>query len=385
MSPRAATTAVFFANGAMIGTWVAHIPSVQDRLDVSKSTIGIALLCMAAGALIAMPLTGQVLHHRSSASVTRAAALTFCLLLPLPLLMPTPVALAASLVLFGAANGAMDVAMNAHGVAVERERGRPIMSSLHAGWSFGGLAGAAGVALGAALGLDIRVQGAIATAFAWLIALAATRHLGTASSHSDEPAGRLTWPSRAVLPLGVLCFLVAVTEGAMGDWSGIYLKRDLGADASTAATGFAAFSLGMALGRLVGDDLNRRLGAGRLLRSGMALVAVALAAFLAIGEPVPTVVGLAILGLGISNSIPLLFSAAGRVPPAGPSMSAVFTIGYLGFLVGPPLIGFLADAIGLPSALALLVLFAGAVAVAGGRAAGVEAAGRDPVGAAHPA
>jgi MFS family permease len=386
VTPRAATAAIFFANGVMIGTWVAHIPAVQDRLDVSKSTIGLALLCMAAGALVAMPLTGQVLHRRSSASVTTAAALTFCVMLPLPLLAPTPLALAAALVIFGAANGAMDVAMNAHGVAVEKELKRPVMSSLHAGWSFGGLAGAAGVALGATAGLDPRVQATIATVFAWLLAFAATRHLGTASSHSeDEAAGRLTLPSRAVLPLGVFCFLVAVTEGAMGDWGGIYLRRDLDASAGVAATAFAAFSLGMAVGRLGGDAINHRFGAERLLRGGMAVVAVTLAALLAIGQPVAAIAGFAILGLGIANAIPLLFSAAGRVPPAGSSMSAVFTIGYMGFLVGPPLIGFLADAIGLPGALAVLVGFAAAVALLGGRAAGVEAAGRDPVGEPHPA
>jgi predicted MFS family arabinose efflux permease len=145
MSPRAATFAVFAVNGAMIGTWVAHIAWLQDRLDVSKSPIGLALLCMAAGALVAMPLTGQVLDRRSSAQVTRIAALLFCLMLPLPLLAPSPVALGAILFVFGAANGAMDVSMNAHGVAVERDLGRPIMSSLHGGWSLGGFA-AAGLA-----------------------------------------------------------------------------------------------------------------------------------------------------------------------------------------------------------------------------------------------
>ena len=145
--------------------------------------------------------------------------------------------------------------------------------------------------------------------------------------------------------IGALCFLVMVTEGAMGDWSGIYLKQDLGAAGSAAATGFAGFSLGMALARLAGDDLARRWGSGRLLSAGMALVTVALAIVLLVGDPVVAVVGFALIGVGIANAVPLLFSAAGRVPPSGPSLAAVFTVGYTGFIVGPPLIGVLADAI----------------------------------------
>ena len=253
MTPRWATFGAFFLNGAMIGTWVGQIPFVQDRLDVSKATIGLALLCMASGAMVAMPLTGQILDRRSSATITRIAALVYLPLLALPLFAPTPAWLCLGLIVFGAANGSMDVAMNAHGVAVERALGRPIMSSLHAGWSFGGLAGSGGVALAIALGIDPRIEGVIASAALWLMAVGITARLGSASAHpSTVRAGSRS--SRGVLLIGALCFLVMVTEGAMGDWSGIYLKNDLGAGASAAATGFAGFSLGMALARLAGTD-----------------------------------------------------------------------------------------------------------------------------------
>jgi predicted MFS family arabinose efflux permease len=385
MTPRAATFAAFFINGAMIGTWVAQIPFVQDRLDVSKSTIGLALLCMASGAMIAMPLTGHVLDRRSSAAVTRTAALVYLPLLALPLFASSPVLLGAALVLFGAANGAMDVAMNAHGVAVERTLHRPIMSSLHAGWSFGGLAGSGGVALGVALGIDPRAEGMIAVALLWVLALVVTARLGSASAHSEHGAGGFALPSRGVLLIGALCFLVMVTEGAMGDWSGIYLRHDLGAGASAAATGFAGFSLGMALARLAGDGLARRWGAGRVLSAGMGLVTVALAAVLIVGEPVAAVVGFALIGVGVANAVPLLFSAAGRVPPSGPSLAAVFTVGYTGFIAGPPLIGVLADAVSLPAALATLCVAALAVTVLGGRAARAgERSARRAAGEPHP-
>ncbi len=376
MTPRAATFSVFFLNGAMIGTWVGQIPFVQERLDVSKATIGLALLCMAIGAMIAMPLTGQVLDRRSSATVTRTAALIYLPLLALPLFAPTPVFLGLALVLFGAANGAMDVSMNAHGVAVERTLGRPIMSSLHAGWSFGGLAGSGGVALAVALGLEPRIEGVIASAILWVAGVAITTRLGGASAHSEHESSGFAIPSRGVLLIGALCFLVMVTEGAMGDWSGIYLKQDLGAGASAAATGFAGFSLGMALARLAGDGLAHRWGSGRLLSAGMGLVTAALAATLLIGEPVVAVVGFALIGVGIANAVPLLFSAAGRVPPSGPSLAAVFTVGYTGFIVGPPLIGVLADAISLPAALGVLCAAGLAVTLLGSRAADAEAAGR---------
>jgi predicted MFS family arabinose efflux permease len=376
VTPRWATFAAFFVNGAMIGTWVGQIPFVQDRLDVSKSTIGLALLCMATGALIAMPLTGQILDRRSSAVVTRVAALLYLPLMSLVLNAPSPALLGLALIVFGAGNGAMDVAMNAHGVAVERTLGKPIMSSLHAGWSFGGLAGSGGVALAIGLGVDPRIEGAIASAVLWVFALVITGRLGPASAHSEHGSSGFALPSRGVLLIGALCFLVMVTEGAMGDWSGIYLKHDLGASGAAAATGFAGFSLGMALARITGDEINRRVGAGRLLTGGMALVTVALAAVLLIGDPVVAVIGFALIGIGIANAVPLLFSAAGRVPPSGPSLAAVFTVGYTGFIIGPPLIGVLADAASLPVALGLLCISGLAVTLLGGRAAAAEEAGR---------
>jgi predicted MFS family arabinose efflux permease len=384
MSPRAATFGAFFLNGAMIGTWVAQIPFLQERLDISKSTIGLALLCMAAGAMIAMPITGHLLDRLPSALVTRVAAIVYLPLLALPLYAPTPVALGAVLILFGAANGAMDVAMNGHGVAVERTLGKPIMSSLHAGWSFGGLAGSGGVALAVALGVEPRMEGLVAAGVLWLMAWGITARLGSATAQSEHGGG-FALPSRGVLLIGALCFLVMVTEGAMGDWSGIYLKQDLDAPGSAAATGFAGFSLGMALARLAGDEVARRWGSGRLLSAGMALVTVALAVVLLVGEPIVAVVGFALIGVGIANAVPLLFSAAGRVPPSGPSLAAVFTVGYTGFIVGPPLIGVLADAVSLPAALATLCVFGLAVTLLGGRAAHAEAAGQRAAAAASAA
>jgi predicted MFS family arabinose efflux permease len=369
VSPRLATFLVFAVNGAMMGTWIAHIPWLQDHLGVSKATLGLCLLCMAAGAVVAMPLTGLVLDRRPSASVTRWSALAFCLLLPLPLLATSPLMLAPILFVFGACNGAMDVAMNAHGVAVQEKLGRPVLSSFHGGWSVGGFVAAGTVAVAAAAGLHPRVESLIVGVCLWLLSFWITRRLGTMSSHSSAGHG-FALPTRPVLLIGGLCFLVMLAEGAIGDWSGIYLKHDTGASTAAAAVAFTGFSLGMAIARLGGDFVNTRIGAGRLLRIGTALVAVALGGVLLIGHTVPAVVGFVLCGLGIANAVPLLFSAAGRIDPSGPSLAAAFTLGYTGFIVGPPVIGVLADQMGLPQTLALLILGLVAVSIVGGKAVG---------------
>ncbi len=369
MSPRLATFLVFSVNGAMIGTWVAHIPWLQDHLGISKATLGVCLLCMAAGALVSMPLTGHLIDRRPSATVTRSTTLVFCLMPALPLLATSPYMLGAILFVFGASNGAMDVAMNAHGVSIQKELDRPIMSSLHGGWSVGGFAAAGLVAVAAAAGLDPRVESLFVGVALLLLSLWITRRLGAANAHSSAGHG-LALPTRPVILIGALCFLVMLTEGAIGDWSGIYLRQDAGASAAGAAMAFTGFSLGMAIARLGGDVVNTRIGAGRLLRAGTALVAIALGGVLLIGEMVPAVIGFALCGLGIANAVPLLFSAAGRIHPPGPSLAAAFTLGYTGFVVGPPVIGLLSDQIGLSRTLALLVLAPVTVTVLGRRAIG---------------
>jgi predicted MFS family arabinose efflux permease len=353
----------------MVGTWVAHIPWLQDHLGISKASLGFCLLCMAAGALVSMPLTGHVLDRLPSASVVRWTSLAFCLMLPLPLLATSPYTLAAILFLFGASNGAMDVAMNAHGVGLQESLDRPIMSSLHGGWSVGGFAAAGLVALTATAGLDPRVESLIVGAGLFLLSLRITRRLGTSSTHSSE-GHVLALPTRPVLLIGGLCFLVMLAEGAIGDWSGIYLRHNTGASPAAAAMAFTGFSLGMAIARLGGDLVNERIGPSRLLRAGTALVAIALAAVLLIGQTFPSVVGFVLCGLGIANAVPLLFSAAGRVSPPGPSLAAAFTLGYTGFIVGPPVIGVLSEHAGLPRTLSILVAALLAVTLLGGKALG---------------
>ena len=294
MTARSATFGVFFVNGAAIGVWVAQIPFVQHRFDLSKSTLGLILLTMSIGVIVALPVMGQAIVRLGSARAVRLAGTVCCLLVPLPLLAPEPYLLPLALIAFGAAAGSMDVSMNAHGSAIEGRLGRPIMSSLHAGWSFGGFAGAAGVAAATAAGADPRVQNTVAAGLLLAGLLACLTALGPGSATAAGERFRL--PSRAVVLMAVLCFLTMVTEGAMADWGGVYLRGDLGASAGVAAAAFAAFAAGMTVARLTGDWINQQIGPTRLLRGGSALAAIALGTMLVVASPVAALAGLVLVG-----------------------------------------------------------------------------------------
>jgi MFS family permease len=248
------------------------------------------------------------------------------------------------------------------------------MSSLHAGWSFGGLAGAALVAGAGSAGIDPRVETLIATALFAAVLAACVPRLGEGSSTAEAPAGFVR-PTRAVVVLAVLCLIVMVTEGAVADWGGIYLTRDLGTSTAVAALAFAAFSGGMTAGRVFGDWLNRRLGAATLFQGGSALAGLALGGMLLLAAPGIAIAGFFLVGIGVANGVPLAFSAAGHAPgESGPNIAAVSSMGSLGFLAGPPFIGFLAEATSLPLALSTLCLGLAAVTIAG-RRIGSEAVG----------
>ncbi len=361
---RLAIGIVFLVNGAVFGSWAPHIPLVQERLGLGPALLGAALLAAAVGALIAMLGAGALIARYGSAPVTRVSGLMLCVSLPIVALAPNLAFLVAALALFGASNGIMDVAMNAHGVAVETRLQQPIMSSLHGMFSLGGLLGAGTGAL--LLGwlsppTHILVAAAVLVLVAWLV----MRHLLPGRVDVGDAGPHFVLPTRAALGFGVLAFLVLMTEGAILDWSAAWLRGDLGASPSMAATAFAAFSAAMAAGRFGGDHLRRRFGAEILVRGSACVAAAGLALALLLATPFAAVVGFACAGLGLANTVPVLFGAAGRLPgqQPGAAIAATASIGYLGFLVGPPLIGFAAQATTLGLALGILVLATAIVAI----------------------
>lgn len=362
MSPRLATFLIFVVNGAVVGTWIAAIPGIKDDLGASATQMGFVLLCASVGSLVSQQVTGQLLVRISSRHMVMGASAVFPLLTVLPLLAPDPAVLALVMFFFGASNVAMDVSMNAHGVALETSGGRSIFSGLHAGWSLGGIIGAVGMGIAVGLGIDPVLEALVAGLAFWVVALVAGRWLGTGSTRTGGASG-IHLPSRAVLPIALLIVLVAFVEGGLSDWGGIYLRQGIGAPEQVAAFAYAALSLGLFLARLGGDWFKDRWGTIRMIQGGMLLTALAVAIFLVVGDPVVALLGMVAAGIGMANAIPQLFGAAGRIPPHGPSLSAAFTFLTLAFMVGPPTIGKTSDLFGISAALGLIAVASVVVAV----------------------
>jgi len=362
---RISVSLVFFANGFVVASWLPHIPEVKERLALSDFWLGIALFAMAAGSVLVLPLAGWTAGRFGSDATTRAAGLALCLLLPLPVLAPNLGALMLALLLFGTANGMLDVAMNAQAVLVEDRYRRPILSSLHGLYSAGGLAGASLAALAASIGLPAKAQSLGLAIVVVPLLLAMTRFLLRDEARRAVRGPVLAWPSHALLGLGSLAFLALIAEGAMGDWAAVFLRQYRNAGIDGAATGFAGFSLAMAAGRFGGDWVRRRWGAPLLLRAGGLVAAFGMTVALTAPGLVLSVFGFVLFGLGLANMIPIVFGAAGRAPDAAPGagIAAVATTGYAGLLSGPPLIGLIADFVGLR--VALVTILCGVLAVAG--------------------
>ena len=374
---RIAVSTVFFLSGTASATWAVRIPVVRERLALEASALGIALLGVAVGALLAMPFTGTLVARFGSRAVTRAGAVLLAGTLLLPSRASSVIGLTLALVALGAATGTLNVAMNAQAASVERAAGRPMMSSFHALFSVGGLAGAA---FGGALVSRGVSTSTHLTVIAIVVATVATgstsRMLSTASdgapghardhahAHAPDPT---TSPgiSRALVTLGIVAACGSFGEGAMADWSAVYLRDVTHAGPGLAAGGYAAFSLTMAVGRAVGDALTTRFGPARLVRGGGALAAAGLSTALAVGTPWAAVSGFGLVGAGLSVVFPSVLAAASRVAGTAPSraIAAVSTVGYAGFLAGPPLIGIVAHVATLGVGLALVAVTATGIAV----------------------
>ena len=362
-----AIAAVFFVNGVTLASWISRIPTLTERLDIGPGQLGVALMAIAAGALVAFPIAGRLVDTRSSAFSVACFGLVMVMSLPILGVAPQLLVLMLALLLFGFGNGGMDVSMNAQGIQVERVAGRSIISSLHGCFSLGAFAGAAigaGVAqLGVPplvhfLGVSVFGLAGLAWILRWLIP-------DRKDPRKGETAAAFALPPRSLWLLGALALCASVGEGAIADWGGLYLRDVLGTSSGIAALGFAAFSVAMLVGRFSGDALVQRFGAPRLVRAGGALAALGLGLALLLNEPGIMLLGFAAVGLGLSIVYPLVFSAAGNHPTvsAGRAVASVATVGYGGFLAGPPILGWLAELTSLRAMMGLIVLLAALTAV----------------------
>lgn len=409
---RAAITAFFAMDGFVFASWAVRIPAVKASVGASPATLGIALLGVSVGAIATMALTGALCRRFGSPRLIVAGAVWLSLTLLLPALARSAIVLGLGLAVFGIGYGGLNVAMNSLAVDLVAVLRRPVMPSFHAAWSLGGLAGAAlgGLAAPALTPLThfalVGLFGLAVTAVCGPVVLRThlpVAHAGTAENaapasgpggdgsiagtgaaeaEAEIPNGIGSHPAatprsgvwRAVLLLGVIALCSTYGEGAVSDWGALHLREDLGAASGLAAAGYAAFALAEACGRLAGSTLLARLGQTRVLvYGGVATFAGMIAAALSPVLPL-ALAGFALAGLGVANAFPTAMARVGIL--AGPhGVATASTLGYAGFLLGPPAIGFLAGALSLPAALTTVSLLA-IVAVALARTA-------SPAGTAH--
>jgi MFS family permease len=365
---RLATSALFLVDGMTFGTWAALIPSFQQRFALSAGQLSAVLFGLVLGALVAMPLAGRLIARWGSRRVVFPAALGFTGTLPLLALAPAPGWLIAAAVLFGAWKGALDVSVNSQGITVENAVGKPIISSFQGFWSLGGLSAAFLLSLamhqgfapsGLMIGMAVLLFAVVLSTFGSLLPDAASQAVGRRVAFA-LPSGRL-------LRLGALAFLALFSEGVLLDWSAVYARTIADVPVAVAPMAFAVFALCMAGGRFLGDVLIARMGPIATLRASGVLMAAGIAVAVFVPEWPAVFAGFALVGFGVANLVPVIFGAAGRVDErgAGPGLATVSTLGYFGFLSGPPVIGLVAAAAGLPVAFASVILFGAIIATLG--------------------
>lgn len=356
---RAATSALFLMNGYIVGNWAPKIPQFKAALGIDEAMLGLLILAFGIGSLAFMPVVGAIISREGSRRVLLALAVASAPMLLVLTLVPGIWSAAAALVVLGGLVGGTDVAMNASAVSVERRMRRAIMSSCHAWWSLGGLIGAATGGLLLARLSPVGHSVIVAVVALGLIAAAAPAVI------RDEPAPATGGTQASGLPrslvpwlIGIMALFSMIPEGAILDWSALYLRDELGASVEGSALAFAGFSATMALMRFTGDPIRDRLGAVTTLRvstvvAGAGMLGAALAPSAGLAAA-----GFAVAGLGIANMVPIAFSAAGNLPGLAPGigLSVVTFMGYSGLLFAPSLIGFVARHTGLAPIFMLLPL-----------------------------
>ena len=355
-----ATVALFLLHGLIVATWVSRIPAIQTNLHLSNGLLGSTLLCAALGSVCTIPLTGMLLNRFGSKRVSSLATCFFALALMLPSFAPNSLGLGAALFVLGAGAACMDVSMNAQGVEVENKLGKPTMSRFHGMFSLGAMAGAGIGGFLAAHGIAPLPHFVGAALVYFIAAILVSPFL--LESHERVLPGEhrlpLTKIPRVLLALSAIGFCLLLSEGAMTDWTAVYLKQVLNAGPGTAAAGFSVFSAAMATFRFLGDWITAKLGPMMAVRGGSILGACGLIWAMCMNSPLWAMPGFALVGAGFSVIIPLVFGSGGRVEGVSPGVgiATVSGIGYVAFIVGPPTIGFVSQVVTLRYALGVVVV-----------------------------
>ena len=359
------TRIAFFIAGFGLAAWAPLVPYAKARAGLDEATLGLLLLCLGAGSILAMPIAGILATRYGCRRVLVGGTLLICMALPLLATVSSIPLLIATLFLFGAGLGAVDSTVNLQTVIVERASGRNMMSGFHGLFSVGGIAGAAGVSALLALGLSPLWAIVVVIVITLMALLKAAPHLLPYGSESSGPAFAV--PHGVVLFIGLLCFTVFLAEGAMLDWSAVFLTSEKNIDEAYAGLGYAAFALTMTAGRLTGDTIVRRLGARLVIVLGGVFAAAGMTLATLAPSWEVALLGYALVGAGCSNIVPVLYTAVGKqtVMPEHIAVPAITTLGYAGILAGPAAIGFIAHASSLSMAFLLIAAMLMAVAISG--------------------
>lgn len=369
------TALIFGVLGMGLAGWAPRVPDVKSSLGLSDTGLGVALLAVAAGSLVFMPVTGYLIGRFGCRPVLLGASVSFSLTLILPGVAQNFTSLIVALAILGAALGALDVSANAAAAAIERASGKQIMGKCHGTYSLGAIAGAITGGLAAHAGVPVftHLLGlGLVLALVSLLLLPGIKIEEDAqnSKAQDEPRpGALVLPSAAVWALGAVGFCALMVEGAMLDWSAVYLREHVAADPFIAGAGFALFSAGMAAGRLICDRLAEAKGQLFVVRMGALLAAAAAGFSLLQSNPLAATAGFVLFGFGLSGILPVMFSLAGTGKAGmapGAAIAALATTAYTGLLIGPAAIGFVAGVVGLPSSLAMLPMLMILIAIGAG-------------------
>ncbi|WP_226781359.1 MFS transporter [Oceaniglobus trochenteri] len=359
-----AVAAAFVLNGLLFGAWAARVPAFKEGFALEPAALGFLLLALAGGAILSFPLAGLLSERWGPERLSVRCAMGYVPALVLLALMPGPLALGGALFLFGAFHGAMDVAMNGWAARVETRLGRSTMSVFHALFSLGAGLGAASGFLAVRLGLDPLAHFAVVAMPGGVLALAAmipaARGVG-AGPVPGEDTPLIALPTGPLFLVGLIAFAISMGEGAMADWSAVFLRLATGATEAQAALGYAVFSTAMVATRLAGDIGVQRFGPVSVTRASGAVAFCGLAIAILSDRLVPALAGFSLVGVGYAVVMPLVFSRAAREPGMrpGPAIAAVATLAYGGMLLGPAVIGFIAQVTGLRVSFAVLAALAG--------------------------
>jgi len=355
---RWATRAQFLNLGLVIGSWGVHIPSVKSRYTLNEQTLALALLSMSVGSLLTLAIAGRVVGTLGARNTTVVAGWGFCLALALSLVLPAYWALLPLMVVFGASESVFDVAINAEGTTLEIMSGRAVMSGFHGMFSLGAMGGAALTAALLQAGIPPAVQLAAVAATVAVSIFFSSRGMLESHPVTEGSQAHFAWPKGTLLLIGMLICFGMLAEGVMYNWSVLYVQQELHSPQERAALAYVAFAGATAAMRFAGDSVRARVSERTMLLAGPAIAAVAMLVVLVAARPWVAMVGFAIVGMGLATVVPILYNAATRVPGVSraAAIASVSSIGYVGFMIGPPIIGAVAHATTLTIAMGTLVV-----------------------------